>query len=194
MKEQRITHEASSLQGNTAPNDVPLNLHTSTKNVDQVIVSQMRILLSIKWLYHRCLYCCPTCGTCVGSLNSRGSHAGSHQHHLDARDNEPNGAHRLGGDAVASSFSPPGHNVERSQAHGHNFQGNLGAARNCCNPVHVPFVAGSRASSIAAQRMLAHDSRLAPRQTSVERASSREKFHHRWLAETESHASKVLDE
>ncbi|CDI83411.1 hypothetical protein, conserved, partial [Eimeria acervulina] len=129
-----------------------------------------------------------------GSLNSRGSHAGSHQHHLDARDNEPNGAHRLGGDAVASSFSPPGHNVERSQAHGHNFQGNLGAARNCCNPVHVPFVAGSRASSIAAQRMLAHDSRLAPRQTSVERASSREKFHHRWLAETESHASKVLDE
>ncbi|CDJ54275.1 hypothetical protein, conserved [Eimeria brunetti] len=102
-----------------------------------------------------------------GSLNSHDCGlARNQQIHLDTCDNGPTGSRKHSGDTRA----------EGDQATGNSLRGHLGVTGNCSNPVHVPFVAGSSASRIATQRMLVHDSRLTPRQMSVERAVSPEAF------------------
>ncbi|CDJ57297.1 hypothetical protein, conserved, partial [Eimeria maxima] len=87
----------------------------------------------------------------------------------DTCSNEPNGARKRSGGITTSEAPPLGNIAEKNEAVGHNVRDSVGTTRNCCNPVHVPFVAGSTATSIATQRMLVHDSRLTPRHTSIER-------------------------
>ncbi|CDJ41115.1 hypothetical protein, conserved, partial [Eimeria tenella] len=81
----------------------------------------------------------------------------------EAQQNELGGTRRQSTDTATRQVSSP-----RSQGLSSSSL-NCEGRRSGFNSVHVPFVAGSKTSSIAAQRMLQQNSRFAPQQGSSER-------------------------